>query len=872
MKKSNAKILAGLTAILVMSATLPVFPFSMMNYNGFIANAEETEDGNEENEETEEGEEEDEEYKVIASGKCGDDVTWEMYNKGMLDIKGSGAMYDYDDPALVPWQEYSDKIIGIIIYDDITHIGAGAFRELEEVNYFFNSENCVSIGDNAFQGCTNLKKLYYDNDFKLETIGEGAFENCENLSIVNLPRSLKSIDEYAFQGCTGLKTLFIESSDFSVKDTAFENCSSLSDIYTIIPPDKINWESNENSFMDDKATIFHVPAPYLEAYQSKFADMNVTFAGDIAVSGSCGENAEWEAFDTDSNGTFDKLVISGSGDMTDFAPDEDNPIILYDVPWYILRNEVRTVEIGKDITSIGKYAFTDFYDGVSITFEKGSSLASIGESAFEGSTFTSPFVIPDTVTTINSWAFGFVSGLESITIPKNVTLIDDSAFSDCCDLSSIVFEEGSKLERIGGWAFDWNDKLETVTIPRSVKSIGESVFYGCDNIKEVTFEEGSVLEEIGEKAFIYCESLESITIPKGVTDISKKLFHGCDNLRSVTFEDEKNIETIGDYAFYYCSNLEEFVIPGNVTSIGECAFYYSGLKEADLPESLTSIGEWAFGYCNNISEITIPEKVTSIPYACFAKCKGLTNVTVPKSVKSIEEYAFYECEALTKISIAKDSELETIGDGAFMFCAVLEGFEFPDGIKTIGEAAFCECESFKSLVIPASVTKICADAFYYVLVEDVYMYPDPSALEWEDYLVDDFMYDEDNTPDEHYTTRCHVPAEYLEAYKAKFSTGNEETDINVTFVSDDTAQTTSSTTTTTTTTTTATTTKADTSTSSSSTTASPTSTGGTSDISETTDLPQTGMPNTHKAAAGLAVIMVIMGTGMMIKSRKADEE
>ena len=39
--------------------------------------------------------------KVVASGNCGEDVTWTLDDSGLLTISGSGAMADYssDEPA-----------------------------------------------------------------------------------------------------------------------------------------------------------------------------------------------------------------------------------------------------------------------------------------------------------------------------------------------------------------------------------------------------------------------------------------------------------------------------------------------------------------------------------------------------------------------------------------------------------------------------------------------------------------------------------------------------------------------------------------------------------------------------------------------------
>ena len=32
---------------------------------------------------------------VMASGSCGDNLTWILYNDGLLDISGEGAMWDF---------------------------------------------------------------------------------------------------------------------------------------------------------------------------------------------------------------------------------------------------------------------------------------------------------------------------------------------------------------------------------------------------------------------------------------------------------------------------------------------------------------------------------------------------------------------------------------------------------------------------------------------------------------------------------------------------------------------------------------------------------------------------------------------------------
>ena len=78
-------------------------------------------------------------------------------------------------------------------------------------------------------------------------------------------------------------------------------------------------------------------------------------------------------------------------------------------------------------------------------------------------TLLTDLVIPDSVTSIGSYAFSGCSGLTSVSIGSGVTSIGDYAFYNCRGLTS-------------------------VTIPAGVTSIGDSAFDGCSELTSVVFE------------------------------------------------------------------------------------------------------------------------------------------------------------------------------------------------------------------------------------------------------------------------------------------------------------------------------------------------------------------------------------------------
>ena len=71
---------------------------------------------------------------VIASGSCGKNVNYELYDDYTLRIFGKGAMYNYNyiyTPNRMysdtPWSSWDSKIKSVVIEDGVTRIGAYSF-------------------------------------------------------------------------------------------------------------------------------------------------------------------------------------------------------------------------------------------------------------------------------------------------------------------------------------------------------------------------------------------------------------------------------------------------------------------------------------------------------------------------------------------------------------------------------------------------------------------------------------------------------------------------------------------------------------------------------------------------------------------------
>jgi hypothetical protein len=93
------------------------------------------------------------------------------------------------------------------------------------------------------------------------------------------------------------------------------------------------------------------------------------------------------------------------------------------------------------------------------------------------------------------------------------------SFCGCKSLESVIFESGSRLERIEGLAFAESGLL-SIVIPSSIVAMGDGSFYGCKSLKSVSFESGTRLELIDESAFLGT-LLFSVVSPQGVAFVDE---------------------------------------------------------------------------------------------------------------------------------------------------------------------------------------------------------------------------------------------------------------------------------------------------------------------------------------------------------------
>ena len=109
-------------------------------------------------------------------------------------------------------------------------VAVGTAKYLDEIVIpsTYKNYSVTTILDNAFEGCTNLKKITIPNS--VATIGSYAFSGCSNLTEVNIPDGVTIINSYTFYRCSSLSSIKIPEGVKTIGVRAFDGCSKLTSI------------------------------------------------------------------------------------------------------------------------------------------------------------------------------------------------------------------------------------------------------------------------------------------------------------------------------------------------------------------------------------------------------------------------------------------------------------------------------------------------------------------------------------------------------------------------------------------------------------------------------------------------------------------
>lgn len=458
----------------------------------------------------------------------------------------------------------------------------------------------------------------------------------------------------------------------------------------------------------------------------------------VNYSGKCGgegdgSNITW-SFNTDTG----LLKFEGTEKMANYGPDGAFPS-----PWYFnYTNNIRSVEIGEGITSIGSCAFYRCVNLASAVIPEG--VTTLGDSAFSACRSLKEIYIPSTVEKIGTRTFSWFVGLEKIIVSENNPvfhsdgncIIETATKTLLAGCNTSVIPTDGSVTAIGDNAFSGCNGLSSIVIPDCITSIGECPFVFCNSNLTVIFpmDSASYIHDVQSNYYNNCF----------IDTTTKKLIAICENSVIPT---NGSVTSIGERALSYVPELPSINIPSAVTQIDAGAFSGSSFEKvfflssdvaiddgADIPASTVIYGDagstaesYAQAHGNTFAKVLYSGSVNTIEWKIYDDRVMLlsgtgstgnynnskrpwaeyedsfSDVVVGEGITKLGDRTFYAYKKVLK-SITLPNTLEYIGASVFSDCTALTEIKLPNNSLTgIGNSAFGGCTGIKHFHIPATV-------------------------------------------------------------------------------------------------------------------------------------------------------------------------
>ncbi|MBQ2360479.1 MAG: leucine-rich repeat domain-containing protein, partial [Prevotella sp.] len=575
------------------------------------------------------------------------------------------------------------------------------------------------LGRYTFQSCNNLESINLGEATNLTTIKVKAFEDVDHVRQFTIPNSVTTIEESAFHAIDSLRTVI------------FASGSKLTTLGNDVFRDNTKMESIN---IEACTQLTNFPNSWL---------YNCPSVKTLTVPASV---------ETFGNSMF--YYTDNIETITFLAPTIPND-------FYNGRSNLKTVNIGSGVKSIGNYAFRNSYGLTRLNIDSGVNDLVIGNSAFQNADALETLTLPKGIISIGADAFSYIDSLRTISFAtgSKLTTLGNNVFRDNTKLERINIEACTSLTIFPNYWLSNCPSVKSLTVPASVETFGSSMFSYTDNIETITFLAPTVPNDfyngrsnlktvnigsgvksignyafrnsygltrlnidsgvndlvIGNSAFQNADALETLTLPKGIVSIGASAFSYIDSLRTISFATGIKLTTLGNDVFRDNTKLERINIEA-CTSLTNFPSYWlnncPGITSLIVPASVETFGSNnMFSSTNNIETITF--LAPTVPNDFYNGRSNLKTVNIGSGVKSIGNYAFRSSYGLTRLSIDSGVNDLVIGNYAFQNADALETLTLPKGIISIGASAFQSIDSLRiiSFATGSKLTTLGNDVF-----------------------------------------------------------------------------------------------------------------------------------------------------------------
>ena len=307
--------------------------------------------------------------------------------------------------------------------------------------------------------CTTLKSVYLPTE--MTELREETFLGCKALEYVELPLKLGKLWNNVFKGCESLKTINIPEGWENLNLYAFPGLESI-------------YLPSTLKEMEGTLSVSDVFVPSLECWMGiqKFygSGIQTSLSGKLNIGGEPVTDLYLpEGIDLIPLQCFTRINIS--------KVHLPNSLKIIEPLAFCECSDLKEVELGKGLESIGDYAFgacpishVDFP----------STLTGIGMGAFYLCNIEGTLLLPDNLSELGSSCFTS-NKIEKIVLPQCLDSVPAWAFRYN---PLLCFPDLSNVRTLSYQCFA-NTTPASLTLPGNVKSLGAGVFRQCENLKDV---------------------------------------------------------------------------------------------------------------------------------------------------------------------------------------------------------------------------------------------------------------------------------------------------------------------------------------------------------------------------------------------------
>ena len=390
--------------------------------------------------------------------------------------------------ALVVHEGFEGSMIEI---DDFGYVILHDNEESILVNYvgleteLIVPQSVTCINDFALKDLKKITSVKFEEDSRFTTFGNNVFMGDEALLSVEIPQNTIAIGENIFEGCTELVDLYYNAIDCTGIDKNTVLLNGVGDAgvnvtignKVVIVPQYFLAKTEDKSDYKVSGITFEEGSTCLVIGDYAFEGVNSIATLDIADSVEIIGGYVFKdcTLLTAINFGKDSKLESMGEKIFENCPS----MTTLKLPKYLESIDATTFDgMSKVLTSISVDSENENYHA------RGNCLIKT-----EGATLVlgcRNSTIPDYVVNIANGAFKNCSELKNIVIPESVKVIGDEAFYWCINVENITFQ-GEGLETIGQNAFVYCSKVNRVTLPSSLKRVGAYAFLYCSGLKTILY-------------------------------------------------------------------------------------------------------------------------------------------------------------------------------------------------------------------------------------------------------------------------------------------------------------------------------------------------------------------------------------------------